>query len=460
MVDMVTLPIFGHRDPAAVFAYRDGRPITVAAFNRDVQLLAQRLPDKPYILNLCSDRYRFAVGFAAALLRGQVSLLPPNYTPDFVARLGVAYPGFYCLIDGVADFPGVAAVAFAELLPDAGDAQLEPQVWEAPCVPVEQCAALVFTSGSTGDPVAHPKSWGGLVADGMEEAVQLGIVPRSGLAVLGTVPPQHMYGLETTVLMPMLTGLALVAEKPFYPADIRARFAELPVPRALVTTPVHLRALLADAQRPPGASLLVCATAPLAVEMAGEAEERFSAPLYEIYGFTEAGQVASRRTARDKAWRLFSGITMRRDDEGVTWVQGGHVEIAVPLADVVEQNQDGTFVLHGRSSDMVNIGGKRTSLQSLNHHLNGVPGVLDGVYFLPEEQGASARPMAFVVAPGISGEAILKALRARMDAVFLPRPLVFVEALPRNSTGKLTREAIRRLAQQYANGAQAVEAEQ
>lgn len=460
MVDMVTLPIFGHRDPAAVFGYRGGRPLTVAVFNRDVQLLAQRLPDRPYILNLCSDRYRFAVGFAAALLRNQVSLLPPNYTPDFVARLGAAYPGFYCLIDGAADFPGVEAVPFAGLLPDAGAQQPEPQVWEAPCVPAEQCAALVFTSGSTGDPVAHPKSWGGLVADGMDEAIQLGVVPQSGVAVLGTVPPQHMYGLETTVLMPMLTGLALVAEKPFYPADIRARLAELPVPRALVTTPVHLRALLADAQPPPAASLLVCATAPLAVEMAAEAEERFSAPLYEIFGFTEAGQIASRRTSQEKGWRLFSGITMRCDDEGVTWVQGGHVEIAAPLADVIEQNADGTFVLHGRTSDMVNIGGKRTSLQSLNHHLNAVPGVLDGVYFLPEKEGASERPMAFVVAPGVPAEAILKALRTRMDAVFLPRPLVFVEALPRNSTGKLTREAVRRLARRHADGPLAEETEE
>ena len=90
---MAVLPIFGHRDPAAAFAYRRGRPVSVAEFNRDVRLLAQRLPDRPCILNLCSDRYQFAVGFAAALLRGQVSLLPPNYAADVVARLGRAYPG-------------------------------------------------------------------------------------------------------------------------------------------------------------------------------------------------------------------------------------------------------------------------------------------------------------------------------------------------------------------------------
>ncbi len=447
---MAELPILGHGDPRAVAAWRQGRPVTVAEFVRDVRWLAARLPDRPYILNLCSDRYRFAVGFGAALLRGQISLLPPNYTPDFVARLGAGYPGLYCLGDGANEYPGVEAVAFSALMQGAGAAPEAAALADVPRIPSGQCAALVFTSGSTGNPVPHRKSWGGLVADGTAEAAQLGIAPGSGVAVLGTVPPQHMYGLETTVLMPMLAGLALVAEKPFYPADISARLGELPMPRALVTTPVHLRALLAGTEAVPAASLLVCATAPLAPELADEAESRFAAPLHEIYGCTEAGQVVSRRTARDRSWRLFPGIAMRREADGGVWVQGGHVEIAAPLADVIEENADGTFLLHGRMSDMVNIGGKRTSLQSLNHHLNAIPGVRDGVFVLPEEEGEGARTMAFVVAPGVSGESILKALRACMDPVFLPRPLVFVDALPRKSTGKITRDALRDLVRQHA----------
>jgi acyl-coenzyme A synthetase/AMP-(fatty) acid ligase len=104
---------------------------------------------------------------------------------------------------------------------------------------------------------------------------------------------------------------------------------------------------------------------------------------------------------------------------------------------------------------MVNIGGKRTSLESLNHHLNTIAGVRDGVFVLPQEEGGTGRIMAFVVAPGVSGESILKALRERMDPVFLPRPLVFVETLPRNSTGKLTREALQQLVRQHTQGRQA-----
>jgi 3-hydroxymyristoyl/3-hydroxydecanoyl-(acyl carrier protein) dehydratase len=113
----------------------------------------------------------------------------------------------------------------------------------------------------------------------------------------------------------------------------------------------------------------------------------------------------------------------------------------------VELEDERTFILHGRSADMVNIAGKRTSLAYLNHQLNSIEGVRDGVFFMPEDAAdAVVRPLAFAVAPGLSREDLVKALRERIDAVFLPRPLHLVEALPRNATGKLQREALRQLA--------------
>ena len=138
-------------------------------------------------------------------------------------------------------------------------------------------------------------------------------------------------------------------------------------------------------------------------------------------------------------------VARRRNSAGGqgNHVRGGHVEIEAPLSDVIERNADGTFILHGRAADMVNIAGKRTSLASLNHHLNEIPGVQDGVFFMPDERdGAMQRPLAFVVAPGLRSEDILGALRNSVDAVFLPRPLYIVETLPRNTTGKLTRESL------------------
>ena len=193
--------------------------------------------------------------------------------------------------------------------------------------------------------------------------------------------------------------------------------------------------------------LLLCATAPLPVQLAVEAEARFSAPLWEIYGCAEAGQTAMRRTAQTEVWTCLGGIKLRQDSRG-TWADGGSVETEVLLGDVIELLDSNRFHLHGRTSDLINIAGKRTSLSHLNYQLNAIPGVRDGVFVMPEEdQSASVtRLMAFVVAPGLTSDDILSGLRARVDSAFLPRPLYLVDALPRNSTGKLPLEAVKKLA--------------
>ena len=72
----------------------------------------------------------------------------------------------------------------------------------------------------------------------------------------------------------------------------------------------------------------------------------------------------------------------------------------------------------------------------------------DGVFYLPADapDDGVTRLAAFVVAPGLTRTALLEELRRRIDIVFLPRPLVFVDALPRAATGKLPHEALTALA--------------
>jgi acyl-coenzyme A synthetase/AMP-(fatty) acid ligase len=436
---MITIPLVHGYGPRSVFAYREGRAVGIEEFLRDVWQLAAELPERRYVFNRCADRYRFAVGFSAALLRRQVSLLPPNETPDLIAQLVARYPDVYCLSDRAGAPAALKTVSFPE---PAGGGPAAPRV---PVVPEAHVAAVVFTSGSTGEPVPYCKTWGSLVRGALAEIDYLGVRAQPGMAVLGTVPPQHSYGLESTVLMVMQGGLALHARRPFFPADIRADLAALPRPRCLVTTPAHLRVLLADPDESPLADFLLCATAPLSPQLAARAEARFAAPLHEIYGCTEAGQVATRRTIETDEWRALPGVTLRADSKG-TWVKGGHVETEVLLADVIELRGRAKFLLHGRTADLVNIAGKRTSLAHLNYHLNSIEGVLDGVFVAPEEEGeAVARLMAFVVAPGHTSETLMNALRQRIDAAFLPRPLCIVDALPRSATGKLPRQSLNQI---------------
>jgi acyl-coenzyme A synthetase/AMP-(fatty) acid ligase len=435
---MSVIPFLGHRDHSAVLAWRGDRAVRVGEFLGDLAAVSAALPDRRFLVNLCSDRYRFAVGLAAALLREQVSLLPPAHTPELLRLLKNRYAGLYALCDGGVQTDAVEMV-------DYPDTDSPASASDMPAFPSSRDAVIAFTSGSTGEPTSHAKSWGRLALGAVHEAQSLGLT--AGVALVGTVPPQHMYGLESTVLLALHNGLALHAARPFYPADIRVALEQIPEQRVLVTTPVHLRALLAEERNLPRLQLVLCATAPLSVEMAAEAEARYSAPVHEIFGFTEAGMVATRRTTQGAHWHALPGVRLWRDRDGIR-VGGGHVQTDVAFTDLVELEDAHTFSLQGRSADLVNIAGKRSSLAYLNQQLLAIEGVEDGAFFLPDgPQESITRLMAFVVAPRLSREALVSALRARIDPAFLPRPHYYVDALPRAATGKLSREALMRLAE-------------
>lgn len=434
-------PLIRYGAADRIVAVRQKRQISAAAFLQDVAALAAMLPSHRHVVNLCADRYRFAVGLMAALRRGQLSLLPPNDTPGILEQLVADFPDLYCLGDGRAAEPPITWFGYPDEKVDREETVPPPSV-----LPGGQPAVSLFTSGSTGRPKPQLKSWGSLVRSARAAGERLEIASLPGATVVGTVPHQHSYGLESTVLLPLQHGLALQAERPFYPGDICAALDRIPRPRILVTTPIHLRALMAERGELPAADLVISATAPLSEELAVEVEGRFRAPLREIYGCSEAGQLAVRRTAQSPEWRCLDGVVLRQNEQG-TWASGDAVETETLLQDIIELRGAGRFLLHGRSADLVNIAGKRTSLAYLNHHLNAIAGVKDGVFVASEDAGDRvARLVAFVVAPDVPAESIMNALRRHIDAAFLPRPLVFVDSLPRNATGKLPREALLRLA--------------
>lgn len=444
-----TYPLISHTHADDIVAWRDGQAITVRRYLADVRHLAGALPAGQHMLNACSDRYHFAVGLGAALLTRKICLLPPTHAPEMMRQMQLQAPDVFCLADAPHgfDLPGFVyhdafAHAFADL--DTNGA------CTIPLLPGNQPVADVFTSGSTGLPLPHRKTWGSLVQSARAEAHRLGLHASRPCTLIGTVPPQHMFGFESTVLLPMHGGCAFHAGQPFYPADIAAALRTIPAARVLVSTPMHLRVLLHAEIDLPELDLVLSATAPMANRLAEQCEARLGAPLFEIYGSTETGQIASRRSVQTDRWELFPLITLTPHD-GRIWACGGHVNQVVPLNDVLEVVDSRHFLLHGRLEDLVNIAGKRNSLSYLNHQLANIPGVLDAAFFMPDDSqnGSVVRLMAFVVAPTMTAAELQQALKERIDPTFLPRPLLRVDSLPRNSTGKLPRAVLQTLARQH-----------
>ena len=255
--------------------------------------------------------------------------------------------------------------------------------------------------------------------------------------IVGTVPPQHMFGLEATVMLPWQNGLAMHSGRPLLPADLGAALAEAAAPRWLMTSPLHLRACVAARQPLPGLAGVLSSTMPLDPQLAQDAEKLWGAPVFEIYGSSEAGMIATRRTALDEAWELCPGVQLA-ERAGDFSVQGGHILQPQRIADELRVHDARHFTLHGRKANVVKIAGKRTSIEALNAALLRVEGVRDGVFYLRE----GAERVGALVGAGRLATRMRAGLRRHIDPAFLPRPLHFVAALPRSENGKLTRDAL------------------
>jgi acyl-coenzyme A synthetase/AMP-(fatty) acid ligase len=437
---MRRLRIFGDRSVSDTVAWRNGSTtVSVRQLQADVAALIERLPPGRYVFNLAGDRYAFIVGFLAVVAAGRICLMPPNKAPTTLARLRDQYP------DAVAI--GDTEFAPGELHPMRIGVGTPGGSFALPDVRDDAVVAIMFTSGSTGEPTPHPKTWGSLTRGArslQQRLARHGIAPRS---VVGTVPPQHMYGFETTVMLPLHAGWPVHSACPLLPADLREAHAAVRGPTLLATTPLHLRAIVLDHLELADIACTISSTMPLARDLAHRVERLLAALLVEIYGSTETGAVATRRTALEDVWRPLDGVRLRLD--GAAWCEGGHVDQPVRLADRLRLAADNGFVLDGRTGDIVKIAGKRASLTALNSTLIAVPGVLDGVFFDPSEHGTGqARLAAIVVAPELDDQTIVACLAEHIDAAFLPRPLYRVAALPREASGKLRLDRLRDLVAQ------------
>lgn len=417
--------------------------ITCAEFIGQAQRLAAQLPDSTWVINLCENRYLFMLAFCAAILRGQTNLLPQNRAPATLEQLAASYPGAYILHQGLEQLPpGIAAHNMNQqsLVGDAATA--------IPGIPLDQLAAIAFTSGSTGQPKPNLKPWHTFIESSRINARHM-LPPLSvgqsqpTIYELATVPPQHMWGLETSVLLPLFAPVCAADVKPLFPQDVHQALSRLPEPRLLVSTPVHLRALTQSGLQWPRTLRTLCATAPLPKPLAESVEQAFGGDLIEVFGCSEVGSMACRQTAKEDDWQLFTGLRFMADDTpGAYIAEADHLPQSVPLQDLIEFTPQGRFRLLGRNEDMLEIAGKRGSLQELNQLLLTAPGVLDGVVFLPDDKGQNTRrPVALVVIDTTQTDKakLLARFAEHLDPVFIPRPLVLVDALPREENGKLRR---------------------
>lgn len=390
--------------------------------------LATTLDDGEHVINLCQNRYNFMVGFVAAILSGKITLLPPSSQELTITGLLGQYPATTVLTDTDTEYDGFKCV-------DLRTFDLDARPVTVPDIDTHQPVAIAFTSGSTGTPRPHPKPWGFLAVSGQLLGERFGITENS--KVVGTVPSQHMYGLEMTVLMALQCGATIYSRLPFYPGDIHSCVSKLDN-CVLVSTPVHLRAAMGSDLRSRPAKV-ISATTPLPEAVAKNIEQELGCPVEELYGCTESGSVATRRPLNQPRWQLLPTMALSQRGE-TTVLSAPHLMGDIELPDRIEISEHG-FELVGRNADMLNVAGKRFSLNELTSLMMQIEGVDDAVAFLPDPRDDVERPAAVVVGTA-TPRYIAQQLAGKIDAAFIPRPIVHVSEIPRNKTGKVVRETL------------------
>jgi acyl-coenzyme A synthetase/AMP-(fatty) acid ligase len=409
----------------------------------DARAIAARLPeriaDRPELILVCHDRYLFAASMLAAWSRGYVVALPPNAQEQAVTALRKS--GSVATV--VHDVEGMFGLDVRAVVGQGGEGELVVPTSLEP----DRRIVVVYTSGTTGAPLACPKTAGQLVGEAATLASTFGIEPGDHLCA--TVPPHHIYGLLFGVLVPLVSGAVFARETLLHAEPLAALIARDGT-RVLVSVPAHLRALrLLEGGRLPEMKRVFSSGAPLPEDTALDVRTRFGWRVTEVLGSSETGGIGW-RDAPGAPWTPLPGVSVREGEDGRMLVDSPFLDPAIPRpyvgGDRIQVLDGGLFAHLGRADGVIKVGSTRVSIPELEARLLSIPGVIDAAAIAVEVGGARGwESWAAVVGEGLTPQSVRAALLPWLDPVVVPRRIRIVPALPRESTGKLRRDALRAL---------------
>lgn len=423
------------RGPADdVVAYRDdGEAISRREFVKDVCVAARALVgfDGQSIAIDEGQPYRFTVLLCAVLWSGCTPVLFPGRGAQFEA-LQASYDAV--LIDAL-DAPNTYPKTVLIVKSDA-----EPRSLEGLKAPHANHPVKLFTSGSSGTPKCIEKTVG-LMDREADVTTRLFRSVTEGTVIQSTVDPRHLYGLTFNVWFAMSAGRPMATTRRVY----QEQLLTLPSPVALITTPTFMR-MLETSLAAPTLPFVLSAGGPLSAEAKATLKAWSPSTIYEIYGSTETGVVASRAhkdSDETPDWTLIDEGALNETPEG--WVLSSPLltKGVLTLDDRLTMTGERTFRLLGRRDRVVKIGEVRLSLTEVERVVERRLGLV--IRALPIEQGERTFIGAVVnekLSPQWQGalpdrRAVTKALYGVLDPLARPRLWRSVEDWPINAQGKV-----------------------
>lgn len=342
----------------------------------------------------------------------------------------------------------------------------------------DDIAAILYTSGTTGRSkgamLSHGNLWSN--ARALIEAWEF----TADDVLIHALPIFHTHGLFVALNVTFATG-ARLHFLPKFDADEVLRL--MPESTVMMGVPTFYSRLLAH----PGLTreatsrmrLFISGSAPLLAETHRAFTDRTGQAILERYGMTETGMNISNPLhgeRRPGAVGLpLPGVEARiTDDEGRPLPPGetGNIEIRGPnvfkgywrmpektasefrpdgffiTGDLGTMSEDGYFTIVGRAKDLIISGGYNVYPKEVEDVLNALPGVAESaVIGVPHADFGEAVVAAIVLEPGADASEIEDAVRAAtgesLAAYKRPKKIVFTDAFPRNTMGKVQKNVLR-----------------
>jgi acyl-CoA synthetase (AMP-forming)/AMP-acid ligase II len=327
---------------------------------------------------------------------------------------------------------------------------------------------LKLTSGTTAAPRAIRFRSEQLLADCTQICDTMGIGTDD--INFGVIPLSHSYGLSNLVTPLLVRGIALVLSRDRMP---RAVLSDLAASGATVFPgmPVFYQAFCEMEDTPPLPNLRLCisAGAPLPLEVARKFRDRFERSIHSFYGSSECGGICYDREARLEEPGFVGPpmegvrVEMLDPDAPASRIQiqsaaAGDGYFPEPQVDKLGggffapddllSRSDGGFRIVGRVSDVINVAGKKVNPAEVEAELLRCEGVRAAVVFGRESALRNEEVAACVAAgPGVREAKLLDFCRRRLSGWQVPKRIFFVEEIPVNERGKVSR---RELAQRFA----------
>ncbi len=372
--------------------------------------------------------------------------------------------------------PLVAAVGAKALL--LSGRTLAPGAIQTPAVHGADAGAVIYTSGTSGDPKGVVLSFDNITTNALSAAEHAQI--DADQVLLSVLPQFHSFGFTGMTVVPLLLGATVHYLPRFTPLSVVSTIAEKRVSVFMAVASMHAAiALLKQAEPAALASLRLAISGgePLPTRVAETFERRFGVTLHEGYGLTETSPIVSinvpgahrpgsvgrpipgvQVTARDAA-----GRALPIGQEGELCVQGpcvmqGYLNKPEQTAqvlrggvlftgDIGRVDPDGYVHITGRAKEMMIVAGENVFPREIENALSEHPAVAEAAVIGVPDALRGETPLAYVLlkeGATTSEIALRDHCRARLAGYKVPREVRIASDLPRGPTGKILKRALPR----------------